>query len=641
MKSGIIAALSVIGIFSAYLIPAAAQEYNVSLIPEELKENASAVVRKDVEVIDLNNEGTQATLTVEYAITILDKSGDDMNGFEVYYDKSSSVSAITARMYDSRGEKISNFSRKEFSDIGIGGLSNMYDDTRVLIFNPVSASYPYTIEYSYTWKTREFLSFPSWVPVEGNLESVEHASLSLIVSPGYRFDYKAFNLPEEPERKTIKDREFYTWTLDHFKAVEEEPFSPHFENYLPELIIRPENFSMEGYTGSFTTWSDFARWAGDLTTGRDVLPDECVRKVHEMTDTLNEPYEKISMLYRYMQKNTRYVSIQLGIGGYQPFDAATVYQTGYGDCKALSNYMKALLKEAGINAYYTLAYAGRGRPDIKTDFPSQQFNHAILCVPVEKDTVWLECTSSHDPAGYIAGFTDDRHVLVVDGDGGTLVKTKSYPMEMNRQERKAEIIMNPGLDMTAKVKTLYTGTQYNYALGFAGESFEEQKKKLLRDISVPEFVLNTFHIGTSLTDHEPAGEIDLDLKVNRYVKVSGDRVFLPLNLMNRFSAVPKTLKYRERDVYFSTCFTDTDSIEYTIPEGYEIEFIPAVTDLSYDFGDYHSEVIKDGNKLLYIRKISREKGIFPKEIYPDVIEFYRQVAKADNCKALLKKSGGG
>ena len=43
-----------------------------------------------------------------------------------------------------------------------------------------------------------------------------------------------------------------------------------------------------------------------------------------MTDSIKTPKEKARFLYNYMQNNMRYVSIQLGIGGFKPFAATFV-----------------------------------------------------------------------------------------------------------------------------------------------------------------------------------------------------------------------------------------------------------------------------------------------------------------------------
>ena len=629
----------IVGFFMIILISGrlAAQDYDISLIPDSLKENASAIVRNDSRYIDLNAQGTQATITSKYAVTVLDKSGDFMNSFSANYNKSSSLYGIKATMYNAQGVKIARASKNDFLDYGIGGLYHMYDDTRAVVYEPVPVSYPYTIEYEYTMKLNEFITLPSWSPVQNTEVSVEKAVFTLSVPADQKFSCKEMNLTETCHKQTVKGNDVYTWTLQNFKALENEPFSPHAANDLPKVIIAPESFTMDNYTGSFKSWNDFGKWIVELNHDRDVLPVECRDKVHQLTDSLKDPYEKIRVLYQFMQKNSRYVSINLGIGGYQPFDAITVYKNGYGDCKALSNYMKSLLSEAGIPSFYTLVSAGEGKADILTDFPSQQFNHVIVCVPVNQDTIWLECTSQTTPPGYIAGFTEDRHVLLISDDGGKIVKTRGYPAEVNRQERKAEVVLNPGLDLSAGIHTVYSGAQFDYPLQMLNESSEDQKKKLLRDIEIPEFKLNSFSIGSTMSGREPEGQIDLDLTLNHYVKTSGERIFLPLNLMNKNTNIPKTIKNRKRDVFFSSAYTDTDSIEYTIPDNYEIEYLPEKVNFSYDFGSYSSEEVVNGNKLVYVRKICRKKGLYPKEMYPDVVEFYHQVVKADNCKALLKK----
>src|SRR4051794_16199064 len=108
------------------------------------------------------------------------------------------------------------------------------------------------------------------------------------------------------------------------------------------------------------TWNDFGKFIYELNKGRDQLPDAMVKKVQEMTANAATTQDKIRILYKYLQDNTRYVSIQLGIGGFQTMEAASVAKTGYSDCKGLSNYMYSLLKAAGIPSNYALVNSGDG-----------------------------------------------------------------------------------------------------------------------------------------------------------------------------------------------------------------------------------------------------------------------------------------
>ena len=65
------------------------------------------------------------------------------------------------------------------------------------------------------------------------------------------------------------------------------------------------------------SWEEFGLWINSLCQGMDVLPDDARAKVHELTDTCATDWDKVRVLYNLLRRHTRYVSIQLGIGGYR------------------------------------------------------------------------------------------------------------------------------------------------------------------------------------------------------------------------------------------------------------------------------------------------------------------------------------
>ncbi|MCZ0211748.1 hypothetical protein OZK63_41035, partial [Streptomyces sp. UMAF16] len=79
-------------------------------------------------------------------------------------------------------------------------------------------------------------------------------------------------------------------------------------------------FQLQNYTGSMQSWQSFGKFINQLNAGHDMLPDNIKQQVHLLTDHLQNQQQKIVTLYQYLQKNTRYINIALGIGGWQPFD---------------------------------------------------------------------------------------------------------------------------------------------------------------------------------------------------------------------------------------------------------------------------------------------------------------------------------
>ncbi len=62
---------------------------------------------------------------------------------------------------------------------------SIYEDTRVKHLRFLSASYPYTIEYSYVQEFDGFLTLPSWRPISSFEMAVEQSTFTLRCDPSY------------------------------------------------------------------------------------------------------------------------------------------------------------------------------------------------------------------------------------------------------------------------------------------------------------------------------------------------------------------------------------------------------------------------------------------------------------------------
>lgn len=136
--------------------------------------------------------------------------------------------------------------------------------------------------------------------------------------------------------------------VNDLPMLKQEPYTRPLRERLPMAWFAPTDFYYYGTKGSLRNWTDYGKWEYSLIKGRDILSDAERQELHQLTDGLKTDREKVEAIYKRLEKTTRYVAILLGIGGQQPAPAADVSKSGFGDCKGLSNYMRAMLKEVGI-----------------------------------------------------------------------------------------------------------------------------------------------------------------------------------------------------------------------------------------------------------------------------------------------------
>jgi transglutaminase-like putative cysteine protease len=467
-------------------------KYAVSKIDAALLKDASVVKRYELIRFEIKDPGS-AVYYYKTAITILNENGDDHAGWAESYDKFSSIRSVDASLYDATGKKIKSLKSAEISDRSGTSEGSLAEDNRYKSHNFHYKVYPYTVEYEVEVKVEQLMFIPSWMPVERDDAYAVESSIFEIVCPAdYKIRYKAYRYDKEPVITPGKQT-VYHWEVKGLPVVKMEFAGPEWQKITPTVIVGPTNFEIDGFKGNMSNWTEFGKFVYTLKQNRDALPATVKAKVHELADKEADIKGKIAALYQYMQQNTRYISIQLGIGGWQPFDATSVAEKKYGDCKALTNFMFALLKEAGIRSVYTLVKAGEQSRYIHEDFAASQFNHVILSVPLQKDTVWLECTDQLVPAGYLGGFTCNRFALMVDEDGGHLVRTPVYNFNDNLQLRKVNATVDETGKLQANIETQYTGMEQDELFGFINShSKKEQLEYLKKEIDLPTYYITYF-----------------------------------------------------------------------------------------------------------------------------------------------------
>ena len=631
-------------------------KYPADAIAPALRENAHAVVRAYDEKVVVKS-ASQLVKTVHRVLTVLDEAGsDDYGQLVVSYDALNRISYLRGAVYDAQGQLLHQLRPAEVHDQGLGSSGgSLMTDVRVRYADLRQPATPYTVEFDYEIVSDNTLFYPDWQPQHAENVSLEGATLQVITPTALPLRYQEQLLPAGAASAPVVagSQTTYRWQLPAAPAVEEEPLSPSLDELLPAVHLAPATFEVQGHAGSLASWQSLGLWNYQLGQGRDVLPPALTAKMAQLLVAAPDPRERARKVYEFLQGSTRYVSVQLGLGGWQTAPASSVATGGYGDCKALSNYTRALLKAAGLPAYVALVGAGRNETDVRADFPSSQFNHVILCMPlaahgsVPADTVWMECTSQTEAFGYMGSFTGNRHALLLTPEGGRLVATPCYGAQANRQQRRTDLWLDATGAAKATVRTRRLGlAQDIYAQLLHEVGPEDQKKYVANHLPVSHFTITSLRLAAAPTTGPaplPGVVETMGLELPSVGTAAGRRLLLEPNVLGRLAALPTQVGPRTAPLSLPPAKLYQDTVRLHLPAGFRAENLPQPTQLTSPYGVYSSTctTLPDGT-LQYVRQLETRRPAggtsLPPANYPEYQDFRRKVNQADHAQVVLVKT---
>ena len=258
----------------------------------------------------------------------------------------------------------------------------------------------------------------------------------------------------DPKITEENGRRVYHWTASHLEREDDD--KDRDKDKKKKKKKKPEDEVPAIQLTTFNSWEEIGRWYAGLDHDRRQPTPEIRAKADDLTKGVVTDLNKVEVLYDFVAKNFRYVSLSLGLGRYQPHAASDVLHNQYGDCKDKHTLLSSLLEAEGLHASSVLINSSR---KLDPDIPSpSQFDHVITLLPLGKEEVWMDTTTEVAPFRLLSFNIRKKQGLVIPVDGTPhLEETPADPPMANSQVQTIDGSVNDLGKLNAKVSYVVRG----------------------------------------------------------------------------------------------------------------------------------------------------------------------------------------
>lgn len=528
-------------------------------------------------------------------------------------------------------------SQAQEADVPAALGNPVYSDAKIRRYSLAGVAPGTIVDWSYTVEElKPFLKGDfslSWSVHTGRLT---RRSRYLVDLPGtLRPHIVERNLTFRRRETAVGSRRTYLWATQDVPRVAAEDFMADSNGVYMGIEL-----------AGAVEWETIGSWYADLARDRYAVDHGLREKVRRLVKSATTPNDTVRAVQRWVAQDIRYVSIALGLGGYQPRPPSEVVATGYGDCKDKATLFVAAVRALGFRAYPVLL---RSSGSVDRALPSlSQFDHAIAVVERPEGRVYVDLTADLVPYGELPENVQGQFGLIVYSDGTSeQVTLPEAPASDNLNETRIVGTLSAEGYLTASYQERGLGTrQYSLRNLFLAPIDSSSRADFARSIATklyPGADADSLQIfdGRDL-DAEPRVALQIvrgfaarPMAPSRMVILT-----LPLTSMRSMADAAKALEAKgprrfpiDAAKVIGPVASATE-ITLMLPPGWRVQLPPEVN-VTGRWGSYSASYRQEGTTLRVSRRLQGARGIYPPETLPDLVAWLRALSQDDVSYLLI------
>jgi transglutaminase-like putative cysteine protease len=389
-----------------------------------------------------------------------------------------------------------------------------------------------------------------------------------------------------------------------------------------------------------TKWEDIGSWYAELARDRYAINHAIRAQLRSLVGAAGTPEDSLRAVQRWVAQDIRYVSIALGLGGYQPRTPSEVVTSGYGDCKDKATLFVAAARALGFRAYPVLLNSGdrveRGLPSI------QQFDHAIAVVERPAGRMYLDLTAELAPYGELPESDQGQFGLIIypDGTSEQVTLPEAAPTD-NLNQTLISGALSPDGYVTASYQELGHGSrQYGLRGLFVGPIDSTRRADFARSIATKLFPGADADSLEIFDGRDLGAEPRVALRIVHGVaaRSTGDGgtmiLTLPFPSMRGMADAATTLEARgprrfpiDAAKIIGPATTESE-LRLALPTGWNVRLPPSI-EVAGKWGNYTARYSQEGDTVTVIRRLEGARGIYPPDSLGDLAQWLRNIAQDD------------